>query len=383
MSSLSDTPRLSVVDRRFLRRSFILAEKALRAASPNPRVGCVLVQNGKVIAESWHRASGQAHAEVVALSQAGDDADGATAYVSLEPCCHHGRTPPCTNALLEYGVARVVFGVRDSNPLVNGRGEQQLRDSRVEVDCADWALEHLLLNPGYECSFRLGRPWLRLKLAVSLDGFMALEDGSSQWISCPASRADNQRLRARSDAVLSTGRTTMADDARFDVREKHLESFQPLRVILDRSLRCQPKAAIFNTDLNTIQLLCRHTPTSADRIARLWQPQTEEGMRLFELSDPQDSPLHFYQMAMERLHEQSIREIHVEAGAQFSRFLLENELVDELVLYQAPKLFGRGLRYFERAAPSLDQCAQWHLMSSRRTGDDLRLQYLHPRWLKE
>ena len=370
---------LNAVDRRFLRRAFSLAENGYSSTSPNPRVGCVLVRDRKALAEAFHRAAGLPHAEAEACAMVDGQASGATAYVSLEPCSHHGRTPPCTDALLEQGIERVVFGARDINPQVNGRGEASLREAGVDVLCAGWEREHLLLNPGYECAFRHSRPWLRLKLATSIDGYIALADGQSKWLSGEPARADNQRWRARSDAVLTTWRTAEADGASLNVRKGRLRAHQPKRIVLDRNLRSLPTARVYALDPSTALVLCCRSEETAATIDRDWQGMLEGGLEIVSI-EPESDDVAFLRQCLQAVFAKGIREIQVEAGAAFGGFLLDKGFVDELLLYQAPKLLGSGLAPRVEAPSSPDACDSWPLCSYGRFGEDMRLQYLHHRW---
>ncbi len=232
---------MSPDDYRYMARALTLARRGLTSTDPNPRVGCVLVKDGTVVGEGWHRRTGEAHAEVIALEAAGARARGATAYVTLEPCCHYGRTPPCTDALLSAGVIRVVAAMADPNPQVAGRGLEILRTAGVAVDCGLLETEARALNPGFIQRMTQGRPFVRLKLAMSLDGRTALASGESQWLTGEAARQDVQRLRARASAILTGIGTVLADDPSLNVRLPEAPR-QPLRVILDSGLRTPPTA---------------------------------------------------------------------------------------------------------------------------------------------
>ncbi|HEX4618496.1 MAG TPA: bifunctional diaminohydroxyphosphoribosylaminopyrimidine deaminase/5-amino-6-(5-phosphoribosylamino)uracil reductase RibD, partial [Steroidobacteraceae bacterium] len=239
------TAVFSDFDRTAMRRALELAGRGLTTTQPNPRVGCVLARNGRVVGEGWHAHAGGEHAEVAALASAQGKAAGATAYVTLEPCSHHGRTPPCADALIAARVARVVYAVADPNPQVNGRGAERLASAGIAVEAGLLAAEAVGLNAGFIKRMQTGRPWVRVKLAASLDGHTALASGASQWISGQAAREDVQRWRARSSAVLTGIGTVLADDPRLDVRlaeEADGERRQPLRVVLDSSLRTPPEA---------------------------------------------------------------------------------------------------------------------------------------------
>src|SRR6267378_4375155 len=238
-------------DRLAMQRALSLAARGLASTDPNPRVGCVIAQGTQTVAEGWHARAGEAHAEVVALQAAGQQAAGATVYVTFEPCCHHGRTPPCVEALTQAGVARVVYAATDPNPQVNGRGAEALRAAGITVEAGLLEREALELNCGFVKRMQQGRPWVRLKLAMSLDGRSALAGGASRWISGEAARADVQRWRARSSAILTGIGTVLADDPQLDLRLPAAASGhgprQPLRVVLDRHLRTPPGARLFTS----------------------------------------------------------------------------------------------------------------------------------------
>ncbi len=239
-------------DRGYMARAMRLAELGRYTTDPNPRVGCVLVRDGVVVGEGWHRRAGEPHAERLALTQAGEAARGATAYVTLEPCCHHGRTPPCTDALIAAGVARVVCAMMDPNPLVAGKGLARLRAAGIEVRSGVLESEARALNPGFVKRMEQGRPYVRCKLAASLDGRTAMASGESKWISSEAARRDVQRLRAGSSAILTGVATVLADDASLNVRlgpadlpgmEPGEPVRQPLRVVVDSRWRMPPRRA--------------------------------------------------------------------------------------------------------------------------------------------
>src|SRR5487761_125380 len=238
-------------DRRAMARALELAERGLETTHPNPRVGCIIAQGAEVVGEGWHERAGEPHAEVKALHAAGPKAVGATAYVTLEPCSHHGRTPPCVEALIAARVARVIFAMEDPNPRVSGRGAQALRRAGMAVESGLMAAEAAELNPGFLKRMRSGRPWVRVKLAMSLDGRTALANGASQWITGPAARDDVQHWRARSSAILTGIGTVLADDPRLDVRLPDPPAgrprLQPLRVVLDAGLQAPSSARMLTS----------------------------------------------------------------------------------------------------------------------------------------
>jgi len=355
-------------------RALALAERGRYTTSPNPRVGCVLVRDGEVIGEGFHARAGEPHAEVLALRQAGPQARGATAYVTLEPCSHVGRTPACAPQLVEAGVARVVTAMSDPNPRVAGRGHAILRDAGVDVleDIAPATAR--ALNPGFVSRMERGRPWVTVKIAQSLDGRSALASGESQWITGEAARRDVQFLRARQCAVLSGIDTVLTDSARLNVRlsadELGIdgEVRQPTRVVLDSGLRLPPFAAIFDSP-GAVWLYTRdakdgvHHEALLKREATLIEVPAAPGLGLdlgFIVAD---------------LARREINEVLVEAGAKLAGAFVAAGLCDELIVYQAPMLLGHAARPAlalpEPAALADAPC--WTLVDETRIGEDLRL----------
>jgi diaminohydroxyphosphoribosylaminopyrimidine deaminase/5-amino-6-(5-phosphoribosylamino)uracil reductase len=349
-------------------RALQLAVRGLNGTSPNPRVGCVIVQGETVVGEGWHRQAGGPHAEVLALQAAGEKARGATAYVSLEPCCHQGRTPPCSVALLNAGVARVVYAAQDPNPQVNGGGGQALRAAGVDVCSGLMAAESERLNAGFFMRMRHGRSLVRCKIAASLDGRMALADGRSQWITSEAARLDVQRLRAQSCAVLTGIGTVMADDPRLDVRGlPDAVDRQPLRVILDSGFRMSPVARLLSVPGEVLVFGAGSTEAKAVLEARGVRVEMLAGMDgRVDLSG-----------VMQRLAALQINEVLVEAGPVLNGALLAAGLIDELIVYQAPHVLGSTARAMFELAPLRDMGGRpsFELLEARHVGGDLRLRY--------
>lgn len=322
----------STADMEYMVRALRLAERGLFTTMPNPRVGCVLVKNGEVVGEGWHEYAGGPHAEVVALRAAGERARGATAYVTLEPCCHHGRTPPCSEALLAAGVTRVVAAMQDPNPRVAGQGLAQLQAAGVQVASGLLAAQAEQLNGGFVMRMREGRPLVRIKLAMSLDGRTAMASGESKWITGAAAREDVQRLRGRSCAILTGIGTVEADDPALTVRIPGRQR-PPLRVVLDAKGRLAPKARLLKEEGPVLVFsgpdasLLRAENASIDGVA---VPITAAGLDL--------------QAVVKELARREINEVMVEAGATLSGAFLRAGLADELVIYMAPKLMGDGAR---------------------------------------
>ena len=372
---MADAPAVPTVPEAFsgadhacMAEALRLAERGLCTATPNPRVGCVLVKDGRIVGQGFHARAGEAHAEVNALRAAGENARGATAYVSLEPCSHHGRTPPCANALIDAGVSRVVAAMRDPDPRVAGRGLERLAQAGVRAEVGLLAAQAAELNIGFISRVTRGRPWLRLKTASSLDGKTALANGVSQWITGPAARADVQHWRARACAVLTGVGTVLADDPRLTVRLPETTR-QPLRVVLDSRLRTPPSANILAGD--GAWLVCGRIESATDRARRA--ALLDAGAQILELPGA-DGRVDLAALLKE-LGERGLNEVHVEAGATLNGALLGAGWVDEWLAYLAPKVLGdpaRGLF----ALPEYAEMAQGHafrLHDLRQLGDDLRL----------
>jgi len=353
-------------DAYWMAKALKLAEKGLNTTSPNPRVGCVIVRDGQLVGEGYHERAGSPHAEVHALAMAGEAARGATAYVTLEPCSHHGRTPPCAEALIEAGVGRVVAAIEDANPEVAGRGLALLQKAGIDTHAGVLAEDAEALNRGFLKRMRSGRPWLTAKLASSLDGATALANGESQWITGPEARQDVQLGRARSCAILTGVGTVLADDPSLNVRLPGMTR-QPDRLVLDTRLRAPAEARLFTTN-GRVRIL--HGPRadeeSAARLAAVGADLTPLPL---EMTTGQ-LDLH---AVVNWLGEQDYNEVWIEAGAILAGSLLKAGLVDELLLYQAPKLLGANVRpLFDWSIPSLAQAVQLVLVDTRQIGADLR-----------
>ena len=323
----------SAIDHEFMAQALRLAEKGLYTTTPNPRVGCVIVRDGKVVGSGWHRRAGESHAEILALAQAGDLARGATVYVTLEPCSHHGRTPPCAEALIKAGVGRVVVAMVDPNPQVAGEGLAQLQQAGIRTDIGLLEKEAHQLNLGFVSRMTCGRPWLRLKIAASLDGKTALNNGVSQWITGADARRDAHRLRARSCAVLTGIGTVLADDPMLNVREVETTR-QPLRVVVDSGLRMPPTAKMLLEE-EILVVTASNDPARAGRLR-------EAGAEVLVLP-PLDGRVDLARM-LDELGRRGLNEITVEAGRSLNGALLRQGLVDEFVIYFAPLLLGDRAR---------------------------------------
>ncbi|HWX69244.1 MAG TPA: bifunctional diaminohydroxyphosphoribosylaminopyrimidine deaminase/5-amino-6-(5-phosphoribosylamino)uracil reductase RibD [Steroidobacteraceae bacterium] len=358
-------------DRFAMQRALTLAARGLETTDPNPRVGCVIAQRGRVVGEGWHERAGEAHAEIAALRAAGAQAAGATVYVTLEPCSHHGRTPPCVEALIAARVARVVIAARDPNPQVDGKGAAALRAAGIAVESGLMEEEATDLNGGFFRRMLVGRPLIRVKLAMSLDGRTALASGESRWITGEAARQDVQHWRARSSAVLTGVGTVLADDPRLDVRlpdEPGVVRRQPLRVVLDSQLRTPPDARLFKSP-GEVLILTTLTAPEDPRATNL----SARGARLESL--PLDGERIALPAVLDRLGELELNEVLVEAGATLAGELLRQSLADELLLYVGLRLLGPSARALVAMPPlpRLADAPSFSLSEMQQIGDDLRL----------
>ncbi|WP_374479782.1 bifunctional diaminohydroxyphosphoribosylaminopyrimidine deaminase/5-amino-6-(5-phosphoribosylamino)uracil reductase RibD [Zoogloea sp.] len=351
-------------DYRWMARALELAERGLFTTTPNPRVGCVIVRDGAIVGEGWHVRAGEPHAEVHALAMAGEKARGATAYVTLEPCSHHGRTPPCADALVKAGVARVVAAMEDPNPLVAGRGMARLSDAGIEALAGVQENEARELNIGFISRMTRGRPWLRLKAAATLDGKTALNNGVSQWITGDDARRDAHRWRARSCAVLTGIGTVRDDDPQLNVRAIPTER-QPLRIVVDARLETPLNAKI----LDGGRVLVAGAVEDAERISAL-QRRGAEVLILPNNGGKVDLPA-----LMTELGRRGINEVLAESGFKLNGSLLREGCVDELILYLAPALAGddaRGLFNLPELSSLADK-RELAFRDVRQIGRDLRI----------
>ncbi|KAA6047781.1 MULTISPECIES: bifunctional diaminohydroxyphosphoribosylaminopyrimidine deaminase/5-amino-6-(5-phosphoribosylamino)uracil reductase RibD [Pantoea] len=362
-----------MTDARYMARALELARRGRFTTTPNPNVGCVIVRDGTIVGEGWHQRAGEPHAEVHALRMAGEQARGATAYVTLEPCSHHGRTPPCCDALIAAGVSRVVVAMQDPNPQVAGRGLWRLQQAGIEVSHGLMMAEAEALNRGFLKRMRTGFPWIQLKLGASLDGRTAMASGESKWITSAAARRDVQQFRAQSSAILTSSATVLADDPSLTVRADELSDSvlqqldtqtlrQPVRVVVDSQQRVTPQHRLIHQPGES--WLMRTAPDDAawpESVTQIAVPPRGEQLDLVAM--------------MMLLGQRQINSVWVEAGAGLAGALIQAGLVDELIVYIAPVLLGdagRGLCTLPglealSAAPRLD------FRDVRKVGDDLRL----------
>ena len=352
-------------DHRFMARALRLAEQGIATSHPNPRVGCVITRNGVVVGEGWHRFAGEPHAEVNALREAGRLAQDGTLYVNLEPCCHHGRTPPCTDAIIRAGISRVVCAMEDPNPLVNRAGISALQHAGIAVDVGVAHDRALHLNRGFVRRVTRGIPWVTLKIAVSLDGKTALASGESQWITSEAARQDAHRVRSASAAIVTGIGTVLRDNPRMTARLPDVER-QPLRVILDSRLSTPVDAAILQEPGNVLILTNPECVSDAD----LYSQKNVEIMGCAMRGGSVD-----LRSVLEELGRREINDVMLEAGARLSGSMLAQGLVDDLVVYMAPDLLGDGARGMF-GIPGIDSMPDKHRLSFRdlrRIGRDLRI----------
>jgi diaminohydroxyphosphoribosylaminopyrimidine deaminase / 5-amino-6-(5-phosphoribosylamino)uracil reductase len=350
----------------FMQRALELAAQGRYSTHPNPRVGCVIVRRGKIVGEGFHARAGSPHAEVVALEAAGAAAKGADVYVTLEPCNHHGRTPPCTQALIRAGVRRVYAAMPDPNPEVAGGGAKVLEKAGIEVQTGLLQAEAEALNRGFIRRMTTGRPWVTLKLAMSLDGRTATAAGESRWITGDAARADAHRLRADAGAVLTSVETVLADDPELTVRTFEVPR-QPGRIVLDTQLRAPPAAKVWTPGARRIAVAVR---PSSDRIEAL----RAQGVEVVLAGTDADRRVNL-ESALTALGRLEINEVLVECGPVLAGSFLQEGLVDELVLYIAPSLLGDSARGLARL-PGLESLArrlQFRFADVRPVGEDLRI----------
>ncbi len=359
------------LDQQYMARAIELAFKGRFTTAPNPNVGSVIVRDGQIVGEGYHRQAGGPHAEVFALRQAGQLAAGATCYVTLEPCSHYGRTGPCALALVNAGVKKVIVAMLDPNPLVAGRGIQLLKDAGIEVQLGLFEQQARALNPGFLSRMERQKPYVRLKLATSLDGRIALSNSKSQWISSSESRADVQLMRAQSHAILSTATTVLADNARLTVRAEGLAITplddglvrQPIRVILDRSLKLTGHELLFSQNGPIVLVHDKQ-----------FKPVFEHPHVRFMALDADESGLNLNEL-MAVLAKENINDVWVEAGAVLAGALWQAGVVDELIVYQAPMLLGDKAKAMMQLPDYSELSEAQHFVwtSVERLGPDLKL----------
>ena len=346
-------------------RAIHLAKRGLTTTDPNPRVGCVLVKDGRIIGEGWHVKAGLAHAEVEALNNATQDTTGATAYVTLEPCSHHGRTPPCCETLVKAGIKQVVAAMQDPNPRISGQGFAYLKAAGVTVSYGVLEEDARALNRGFIMRMTKGRPFVRSKLAMSLDGRTAMASGESQWITSPEARADVHRLRSESSAILTGINTVLADDPALTARIDK-EVVQPIRVVLDSALKMPTNTKMASLPGRSLILTCSEDEAKKEALQKT-------GFEVYRLPEKQGR-LDLTEV-MTFLAEQEVNEVLVEAGAVLNGALLAENLVDEWIIYIAPCILGnqgRGLFTLPGLQKLVDK-EQMRFQDIRHVGQDLKL----------
>jgi len=354
----------SQFDHECMAKALRLARHGLYTTDPNPRVGCVITNGDRIAGVGWHVRAGEAHAEIEALRNAGGSARGMTAYVTLEPCNHHGRTPPCTQALVDAGISRLVIASRDPNPMAHEGGIQHLLAAGVKVEAGLMEEEAEALNAGFLSRLRRGRPWVRIKTAISLDGRTALQNGQSKWISSEASRQDVQHWRARSSAIVTGIGTVLADDPAMDARVDQAVN-QPLRVVVDSHWRTPPGSRILAGPNDTL--------IAGDESIAVPAVLSTENVRCLALPTRQGRvDLHHL---LRSLAELEINEVQVEAGARLCGAMLEAQLVDEILIYQSPILLGEGGPGPFALGPLESMAERSHLtlLETIQIGDDRRI----------
>ena len=353
-------------------RALELAARGLYTTDPNPRVGCVLVRGGEVIGEGWHERAGEPHAEILALRAAGGEVRGATAYVTLEPCSHTGRTPPCADALIDAGIGRVVCAVSDPNPKVAGDGIKRLEAAGIDVAVGTLAAASRALNPGFFSRFERRRPFIRLKLAMTLDARTTPAGGGRAWITGEAARADVQTFRARSSAVLTGAGTVRIDDPRLDVRLAYGTWVrQPLRVVLDPDLRCAAAARVYDGDHSVVFAAAG---ANGPRVVPepLPEPELLDG-RISVARVPRAPGGLDLPSVVERLTALEVNELLVECGPRLAAGFLAADLVDELVLYVAPCFLGADAAPLAALRGATQTLRRFEFLDQQLIGEDLRL----------
>ncbi len=364
----------NAIDRRFMRRAIELAQKGLFSTDPNPRVGCVIAHGDRIIAEGWHEKAGNKHAEIIALENCRESVSGATCYVTLEPCSHQGRTSPCSDALIQAGIKRLVVGMEDPNPQVSGQGFSRIKAAGIEVFTGLMEDECRALNPGFIKRMQTGTPWVTCKLAMSIDGRTAMASGESQWITCKQSRRDIQLLRASSSAIITGSGTVNFDNPSMNARQadfsntyhQQLPLIQPWRVIMDSQLSVKPDAKIFSLPGRVIWATTRKVEAAKnnEQLTMLQLPADQNGRVSAEL-------------LLKWLAEEGCNEVMIEAGAKLSGTFINAGLVDRLVIYMAPKILGdeaRGLLHLPDIK-KLSQAKYFNLLSTRIVDTDICLTY--------
>lgn len=352
-------------DHKFMSLALRLAKKGIYTTAPNPNVGCVIVKGNDVVGQGWHEKAGEAHAEINALKQAGAQAEGATVYVTLEPCCHQGKTPPCSNALIDAKVERVVAAMVDPHSKVAGKGLEQLKQAGIKVEHGLFEEQAKALNVGFIKRMQTRLPYVRCKLAMSLDGRTAMASGESKWITSAAAREDVQRLRAKSCAIITGVGTVLKDDPSMTVRLPGVDK-QPIRVVVDTNLSLPTDAKILQQTGQTVVMTC-----STDK--GVTQALKEKGADIYVVPGFHSSV--DLKAALHQLAETQVNDVLLESGATLSGAMLQAGLIDELIIYMAPVLMGNAARGLF-ALPGLDEMKdkiELDIVDYRLVGNDFRI----------
>ncbi len=371
-------PEIKPDDYVFMARAIQLAKKGLYTTHPNPRVGCVITKKGEIIAEGYHQRAGEPHAEINALSNCNRFSHGASVYVTLEPCSHTGKTPPCANALIEAQVSRVVIAMQDPNPQVAGEGIKRLQEAGIEVVVGVLEEQSRQLNPGFIKRMQKGLPWVRVKLAMSLDGRTAMASGESKWITGEDARYDVQKLRAQADAILTGIGTVAADDPSLNVRltaqELGIEGEvrQPKRVVIDTSLNTPLDAKLLKSAGDKLIVVARETLEQEQQLVRAFKTFGVEILEVDKTDGDEHLPL---ELILQELARQEINEVHVEAGATLCGSLIQAKLVDEMILYVAPVFMGSDAKGLLNLAglEDMQDLIKVEISDIRKVGNDFRI----------
>ena len=356
----------------FMDRAFELAKKGLNTTMPNPRVGCVIVKDGKIVGEGYHRWTGQDHAEVIAIKSAGEKARNSSMYITLEPCSFKGRTGPCTDEILRSGIREVIVASSDPNPLVAGKGLAKLKKAGVSVSMTGDFKQSFELNPGFFKRMKTGLPWVRVKSAKSLDGYIALESGESKWITGAEARKDGHRWRARSCCILTGSQTIRKDNPLLTVRVGDDSLRNPVKVIVDPNLICPTGSNIFAEGKTVLVTLNARDSTKLEKIKAM----KDKNIDVIQLPCAGPGIARFsLKLLFAELAKQECNEVHVEAGPGLVTSLFKERLIDEFLIYQSPKILGKGLSFIDKVSERelLKKKSEWSFIDVSMIGDDVRM----------
>ena len=356
----------------FMDRAFELAKKGLNTTMPNPRVGCVIVKDGKIVGEGYHRWTGQDHAEVIAIKSAGEKARNSSMYITLEPCSFKGRTGPCTDEILRSGIREVIVASSDPNPLVAGKGLAKLKKAGVSVSMTGDFKQSFELNPGFFKRMKTGLPWVRVKSAKSLDGYIALKSGESKWITGAEARKDGHRWRARSCCILTGSQTIRKDNPLLTVRVGDDSLRNPVKVIVDPNLICPTGSNIFAEGKTVLVTLNARDSTKLEKIKAM----KDKNIDVIQLPCAGPGIARFsLKLLFAELAKQECNEVHVEAGPGLVTSLFKERLIDEFLIYQSPKILGKGLSFIDKVSERelLKKKSEWSFIDVSMIGDDVRM----------